>query len=217
MKRIVDLSLTLHHGMRGVEFAPKYTVDDKGWNATTLSLYSHSGTHMDAPVHYNVSREGIDSIPLEHCMGPAHIVDVTAIDSKGLLTPAHVQYLQTKIKKGDGLIFKTGWSAFIDTPQYREQAPGLSPELVEWCVLKGIRMLGIDTPSVSDVNNIPLLTRIHKILLAAGIIIVEGLANLDALEKEYVFFMAIPLKLKAMDGSPVRAFAIENDAVWRWT
>ena len=41
--------------------------------------------------------------------------------------------------------------------------------------------------------------------------------ELDALEKEYVFFMAIPLKLKAMDGSPVRAFAIENDAVWRWT
>jgi kynurenine formamidase len=70
--------------------------------------------------------------------------------------------------------------------------------------------LGVEPPSVADVENKEELTAVHQALLRAEIVIVEGLANLDALQQEEVTFIALPLKLQGGDGSPVRAIAIEN-------
>ena len=72
-------------------------------------------------------------------------------------------------------------------------------------------MLGVETPSIADVNNLPEVTLIHKILLGGGVNIVEGLTNLDALAPgEKVFFAALPLKIAGGDGCPCRAFAFEG-------
>ena len=71
-------------------------------------------------------------------------------------------------------------------------------------------MLGVETPAVADINNKEELVTVHQALLRAGIVIVEGLANLDALQQEEVTFVALPLKLEGGDGSPVRAVAIED-------
>jgi len=65
MKKIIDLTRTLRPGMHGVEFEQKYTVADKGWNARTLHLYSHCGTHADAPIHVETSNRTIDQIELD--------------------------------------------------------------------------------------------------------------------------------------------------------
>ena len=66
-------------------------------------------------------------------------------------------------------------------------------------------MLGVETPAPADVHNKEELTAVHHALLGAEIVIVEGLANLDALQQEEVTFIALPLKLAGVDGSPVRA------------
>lgn len=71
--------------------------------------------------------------------------------------------------------------------------------------------IGVEPPSVADVNALDELTRIHKILLQAGVTIVEGLTNLESLTQQRVFFVAAPLKLESGDGAPCRAFAIEDD------
>ena len=76
-----------------------------------------------------------------------------------------------------------------------------------------MRLLGVEPPSVADVNNIAECTAIHQLLLGAEIVIVEGLANLEALKQDLVLFCAAPLKIEAGDGSPCRAFAIEGDVV----
>ena len=60
--------------MRGVEFDPKYNYDEHGWNAQTYHLYSHCGTHLDAPNHYNVNEKSVVDWPLERLMGPAWVV-----------------------------------------------------------------------------------------------------------------------------------------------
>ena len=87
MSRIVDLTLTVDSNMRGVDFETKFTVADHGWNARVLHLYSHSGTHMDAPAHFGV--EGtIDLIPLQRCMGPAWVVDLSGVEPRALIYPA---------------------------------------------------------------------------------------------------------------------------------
>lgn len=65
MSRIVDLTMTLRAGQRGVEYEPKFTVAKDGWNARTVHLYSHAGKHMDAQVHFEAGPETIDEVPLE--------------------------------------------------------------------------------------------------------------------------------------------------------
>ena len=82
----------------------------------------------------------------------------------------------------------------------------ISPELARWFAKKKIVLLGLETPGVHPVE----WEKVHKILLKAEIVIVEGLAYLNKLKKDKVFFVTAPLKLKGRDGSPVRAFAIEG-------
>ena len=112
---------------------------------------------------------------------------------------------------GESLLLHTGWSRHVNNPQhYRDNFPRIADDLAHWCAEKEVNVLGVEPPSVADVNNKDELTRIHKILLGANITIVEGLANLEALTQERVFFVAAPLKIEGGDGCPCRAFAIEG-------
>jgi kynurenine formamidase len=211
MTRIVDLTLVLRHGMRGIEFETVRTVECDGWNARTLHLYSHAGTHMDAQTHFAAGPETIDQIPIERCLGPAWVVNLDGIEPKALITIAHLAEVTGKFRAGESLLLRTGWSRHVDdSPYYRDQLPRISEPLARWCVENKVRMLGVEPPSVADVNNKEELTRIHKTLLSGGVTIVEGLTNLDALHEPRVFFGALPLKIDRGDGGPCRAFALEG-------
>jgi kynurenine formamidase len=110
-------------------------------------------------------------------------------------------------------LLKTGWSRHVGNPQYyRDNFPRISEELARWCVERGVRVLGVEPPSVADVNNLAEVKLIHRILLGAQVVIVEGLTNLEALAHDRILFCAAPLKIAGGDGAPCRAFAIEDDA-----
>ena len=209
--KYIDATLTLDHGMRGVEFSTAKTMSDDGWNAKTLHLYSHCGTHMDAPVHFNVNESGIDNFPVDRFFSTCHIVDLEDIQPDTTLELKHLGETALKLKTGEGLIFKTGWSRFVDKPEYRNGLPGMSVELAEWCVERGVSTIGVEPPSVADVNNLSLLTKVHEILLGGNIVIVEGLCNLDKVSSKKVQMIALPLKIKAGDGAPCRVILIEDD------
>lgn len=214
MRRIVDLTLTLQPGMRGVEFESRYTVAQHGWNGQTLHLYSHCGTHMDAPWHFGVTpKQTIDQIPLDRCMGPAWLVDLPQTQPRELITVEHLGEIKTKAQSGDSLLLRTGWSRHVNDSIYRDELPRISGDLARWCVQRQIRMLGVEPPSVADVHNLDEVSFIHRILLSGDVIIVEGLANLEAITRDKVFFMALPLKIGDGDGSPVRALGIEDDGL----
>ncbi len=211
MTRFVDLTLTLKPGMRGVAFEPKYNVAEHGWNAQTLSLYSHCGTHMDAPLHFEAGDQTIDQISLDRCVGPAWVAKLDGIGPRSLINVEHLGDIEARFQPGDGVLLRTGWSKHIDNPtSYRDELPRISAELARWCVDRGVRILGVETPSVADVNNLDEVTLIHTILLGGDVIIVEGLTNLDALASDKVLFGALPLKIHRGDGSPCRAFAIDD-------
>lgn len=211
MSRIVDLTLMMRPGMRGVEFEVRSTIDGKGWNTSILHLYSHAGTHMDAPYHFVAQGETLDNLVLEKCVGPAQLIDLTFIEPRDLITVEHLAPYAEKIGAGSRLLLKTGWSARADTPEYRDLLPRVSLPLAEWLAERRIALLGVETPAVADVNSKEELTIVHQALLGAEIVIVEGLANLDALRQNEVTFIALPLRLEGGDGSPVRAIAIEDD------
>jgi kynurenine formamidase len=211
MSRIIDLTLTLKCGMRGVSFKPARVLEKDGWNASTLSLYSHCGTHMDAPIHFGVGRRTIDQLDVSQVIGPAWLVDVRPIEPRALIGVEHMNGVAEKIEAGDSILICTGWSEYAGQDQYRNELPRISTDLARWCVNMGVRMLGVEPPSVADVNNIEELTTVHKILFEGGVIVIEGLANLQSLTKPKVTFIALPLKIADGDGAPARAVAIEED------
>lgn len=211
MMQIVDLTLTLRSGMRGVEFEKLHTINEHGWNSRMLHLYSHCGTHMDAPTHFDADDLTIDRIPLERCVVPAWVIDLPAIKPNELISISHLGSRADRVVPHEGLLLRTGWSNHIDRPDfYRDAMPRISRKLAEWLIERRIRLLGVESPSVAAVNCLEEVTEIHRILLGNKVVIVEGLANLHALQQERVLFCALPLKIEGGDGSPCRAFAVEG-------
>ena len=210
MSRIVDLSLTLRPGMRGVEIEDQSTFSGKGWSTRLLHFYSHAGTHVDAPYHFLQDGKTLDKLMLDKCVGPAWVIDLTFLKPRDLITVEHLAQHAGRVTPGARLLLRTGWSAHADLADYRTHFPRVSLPLAEWLVERGIVLLGVETPAVAAIDDREELISVHRTLLRAEIVIVEGLANLNALRREQVTFTALPLKIEDGDGSPVRAIAIED-------
>ena len=212
MTTIVDLTLPLRDGMRGVGWTPHSSTQNEGYNTTDLHLYSHAGTHMDAPLHFLDGGRTIDHVDLEKCVGAALVIDLSHKQPNSQISAADLAPHADKITPGTRLLLRTDWDAHADADDYRTHMPRISAELARWLVEKGIYLLGVQTPSVASLRPEARdeLTEVHRTLLEAEIVIVEGLANLRELRSEIVHFTALPLKLDGVDGSPVRAIAIDG-------
>ena len=211
LPRLVDLTLPLTPGQRGVAVEPKNTCVPYGWNAATWHLYSHAGTHIDTQVHSAAGPETIDTNPLSLCLGPAAVANLSPLAPGTLLTVAHLGPVAHTFIDGESLLLRTDWYHHAPISAiYRDGLPRISDELAAWCVAPRVKILGVEPPSIAVVNNLPEVIRIHQLLLRGGVTIVEGLAHLDQLTQPRVFFHALPLKLTGGDGCPVRAFAYDS-------
>ncbi len=208
-RKIIDLSLPVNASMRGVAVKPAKSIEHDGWNATTLELYSHAGTHMDAPVHFVPSGSTLELQDLSVCYGVARVVNLAPAAARQLYTSHDIIQAIGDVYPGDRLLLRTDWHKRYGTSEYREHLPRISIELAEWLVEREVAMIGVEPPSVADVNNLDELTQVHQTLFSGGILIVEGLANLDKLTCDEVEFIALPLRIVGGDGCPVRAVAIE--------
>lgn len=211
MKRVIDLSLPIDPNMPGVQITTARRVEVDGWNATNLSLYSHSGTHMDAPVHF-LGSEGstLDKQDLQVCVGPATVINLAPASPRQWIGVDDLGELRNTIRPGMRLLFRTDWHQRFGTAAYRDELPRISVELARWLVDQQVSLIGVEPPSVADVNNLAEVTEVHHTLFRGNIVIVEGLAHLDQLQRTEVEFIALPLNVTGGDGSPVRAIAIES-------
>lgn len=205
-----DLTQTYDALVSGYSESPAKILEQDGWNAKWLRIYSHAGTHMDAPYHFGVNNQTIENFPLNVLMGEAHICRIEINDRQQLIHLADLGHLEMRIRSGDSLLIQTGWNQKIGQPSFRDDLPRISEELAKWCVSRKIKILGVEAPSVADVNNLDEVTRIHRILLGGGVVIVEGLKNLKLIKNDRVFLMALPLKIAQGDGAPARVIAFEE-------
>ena len=195
--------------MRGVALEDTKFKSVDGWNSKTLHLYSHAGTHMDAPFHFEVNNRTIDEFDVSRFVCDSWVIPIAAHAEQKIKLQDLGGYADL-INKGDGVILKTGWSAYVNESKYREELPGIHHSLADWFAGKGINMLAVEPPSIADVMDRAEVTKIHEILLGGDIIIVEGLTNLDAVSKQKVKLIALPLKIKKGDGAPARVIAMEK-------
>ena len=205
---ITDLTQSYSTTVSGFSAEVAKTMERDGWNASSLHIYSHAGTHMDAPVHFDVGNQTIDELPVDRFMGRAWVVDIKITRDQQLITEADFEASLNNIEAGDSVIVKTGWHQFRNEERYRKGLPRISESLAHWLVSKKINMLVVEPPSVADVNNLDEVKLIHQILFKGGIIIIEGIVNTGALTSDRVHLIALPIKIKRGDGAPARVIAI---------
>jgi arylformamidase len=173
--------------------------DGESANITKISCCVHVGTHIDAPVHYIEGGISIDSLPLEVLIGRAYVVDLThtsRIDTKTLD--------EAKIPpRTRRLLLKTMNSDFWDNDgrEFRQDYVGVDVSGAEWLVRKGIQLVGIDYLAIAAFDQ---SIESHRILLKAGIIILEGL-NLSEVRRGRYNLYCLPMKIIGSDGAPARA------------
>jgi arylformamidase len=175
------------------DITPKFHQEKPGnYRITDLHLSSHTGTHIDAPTHYLDSGESIDTVPFDSLIGKCRVIDVSRAGTRITKTD-----LTGKIEGTERILLKT---AFSGKNIFEEDYPCLSRDAAEFAASCRIRCIGIDSPSIESFN---CDGNIHRTLLSTGCLIIELLDLSDVGEGEYEM-VALPLRLKGLDGSPSR-------------
>jgi len=191
MSEVIDISVPVVRGMPqwpGDPLFASWRVCElaEGANVTAMSMCAHTGTHVDAPVHYFDGAAGVDEAPLEVLMGRAV---VTGLDGDW--------------QGAERVLFRTGNSAGRWwTEPFREDFEALTVGLARALVDGGVRLVGIDYLSVGRDNEEG--GEVHRMLLGAGVWLVEGLNLCDVTAGEYEL-ICLPLRLVGADGAPARA------------
>lgn len=162
-----------------------------------LNLHPHTGTHIDAPLHYVPGGETVDNMPFDATVGPARVVAVTgeAID--------HDVVAALDVQPGERLLFQTTNSARCWCGAcFRKRFVAVTPDGARALVERGVRTVGIDYLSIGPYGAEGDET--HRILLGAGVWVIEGL-NLSGVEPGVWELVCLPLKIDAGDGAPARA------------
>ncbi len=166
-----------------------------GIQITGIRMGSHSGTHIDAPLHYLPDGQSIDQIPPDLCMGPCLVLNTPKGPLSGDITA-------TPPEGTSRLILCSGWS-----PTYPDEYGYLTEEGARRVVERGISVIGTDAPSIESPEGDG---SVHRILLRAGVMIIE-LLRLDAIPEGVYMMVALPLLLKGIDGSPARVLLIDSE------
>ena len=135
-------------------------------NTRALHFYSHAGTHMDVPFHFEVNDRTIDEFDVTRFVSDSLVIPIDAHAGQKIKL-ADLGVYADLIDKGDGVILETGWSAYVNENKYREQLSGIYESLAHWFVGRGLNLIAVETPSMPDVMDMEQVTKIHEILLDA--------------------------------------------------
>lgn len=212
MSGIIDISLGIGNDLLTWPGDPGVTVErakllERGdpANVSELTMGSHTGTHVDPPVHFIDGADSIDRLDLEVFYGEAVVADLRQADEVGpkeleaLKLPGDVERLLCRTRNSEL------WTQ--PRPSFPDDYVAVSPDGARWIVDRGLKLIGVDFLSVEKTSGPD--HPVHKTLLGGGSIIVEGL-NLSAVEPGTYTLVCLPLKVMGGDGAPARAALIER-------
>jgi arylformamidase len=177
--------------------------DGASANVTHISACVHYATHVDAPVHFVEGASGVEAMGLDVLIGRARVI---AVPHAPTIEPHHLD--AANLAGVDRLLIKTDNSALWDDPthDFHERYTALSPDAARWIVAHGIRLIGVDYLSIEPFDLPEPI--VHRRILAAGIVAVEGL-DLRAVEPGDYQLICLPMKLVGADGAPARVVLTE--------
>jgi kynurenine formamidase len=216
--RIIDLTYTIAEDMPvypGTE-TPKLqitnTYEQNGFKETLLTMFSHTGTHMDAPAHLFADKMTLDHFHVQQFIGTAFVIDCTALSGGDIITMDYINKDRVQADKAEFLLFMTGWGKYWGTEQYFGDYPYIDKEVAQYIIRTHKKGVGLDTIGIDPVADVNLTT--HKNLFAKNeMVIIENLTHLEQIGTDIFTFFALPLKYENSDGAPVRAIAVLGDCV----
>lgn len=211
---LIDLTLTISQnqpsfpGSPKPHFIPWSKIKTDGYNLELLFLSSHTGTHLDAPFHFD--KKGFKI----HQIHPSRLISDTILikmrkGSNQLISKTDITNFEKKyeiIENDSTIIFVTGWQKNLRKKSFFTNNPGLSLSAAKYLISKNANLIGIDSPSIDRGSDRKF--SVHKILAKNNVLIVENLSNLEKISRIHFKLIVLPLKLKDATGSPVRAIAI---------
>jgi arylformamidase len=207
--RIRDISVELAMGTPEWPGDTPYTcgwtasiADGSSVNLSSLTTSPHVGTHADAPIHVQDGWPGAHELPLDAFYGPAVVIDVTSASGELSFADIEPAISQHRLER---LLLKTG--SGIAGGVFPESWPALSEQCARTLLGLGLRLLGVDAPSVDSRESKNLA--VHKMLFAGGAFLVENL-DLRRIQPGAYELIALPLKVMALDAAPLRAVLIER-------
>lgn len=212
ISKIIDLSIKISAQTPIYEGDPKPHLHSSaelltdGFNVSALHLGSHTGTHIDAPFHFIQDGETIDQVSLHKVMGRGIIFDVKGKEKASPITLNDVEATISQCREGDIALFYTGWTQYIDDPIYFEH-PYIDVAVIEELLKRSVKTIFIDALNIDPPHGQSFPA--HEMILGANGIIGENFTNFDQIDFKDPFIIALPLKLEGVDGSPVRAVAVE--------
>lgn len=208
--RIIDLSHTLasdmpvYPGTEPPALRPANTLERDGFAETSLAMYSHTGTHVDAPSHMLADAPSLDCLDVSHFVGEGCVVDATGC--AGTVGVERLRAAETLISGAAFVLVRTGWDRYWGEGRYFSGYPVLSSEAAGWLAARRLKGVGFDAISADPVGTTDFVNHLH--FFRAGLVIVENLRGLEALAGRRFLFSCLPLKFANADGSPVRAVAL---------
>lgn len=222
--KLIDLSLEIYDGLRSYTSHPpiaiaeestfensrhRYVAPCEGFESRMLKMSDHSGTHIDAPLHFMSNGESTSEMDLSQAYGKALLLDVS--DYKDPFQAVTREMLEEAEKRqgitvqpNDIVLTRTRKLAWGEGSFYEEHA--FAPCAGDWLLEKQVKCVGLDLANIDIHDN--MMREVHLKLLSVPVYIVENLVNLHQLpQNEHFTFMALPLKLKNATASPVRAVA----------
>jgi arylformamidase len=222
MGRLVDLSPAVPQGFMGppsTDVGVQFDVRVKPgyWQSAQATLSCHTGCHVESARHVFEDGEPIDAVALDRVIGPAVLLDLRPIDACALIESAALDTAEEalraageEIRPGDIVLLRTDWAErAIGTPRYFPESPGLSEPAAQWLAQRRPKCIGCDffeEPAARTPGWSPEDFVVHRTLLGAGMVLVEGLVNLGQLPPRCVFFAPF-YRFAGIDAAPARAFA----------
>jgi arylformamidase len=200
---LYDATLPIHQEMLTFPGDPRFSMETvfdrrKGdpFNLALMKVGTHLGTHVDPPAHYVAGGATVDEIPLEVMVGPGVILDMRGrpyVDGQALKESWTEDYRR--------VLLKTDNSPKLLKQDFDEDFVALTQDGAEFLVSKGVKLVGIDYLSIE--KYMTPRAPVHHILIAAGVLIVEGVHLLDAPAGPCQIY-CLPMKIKGGDGAPAR-------------
>jgi len=202
LTHMIDEKMPVFPGTEPPKIIQKNTIEKDGFAEKLLTMYSHTGTHIDAPAHMIEGGNSLCDFSAEKFIGRGVVIPLESEDLIGL---KYLKKFETQIKKASFILFYSGWDDFWGRKEYFNGFPSLSIEAARYLVEFDLKGIGIDAISIDAMENENF--DIHHILLKKDLVIIENLKNLkDLINKKFELYIT-PLKIKNLDGSPVRALA----------
>lgn len=179
---------------------------EDGFKETKLDIFSHVGTHIDAPAHLFADGVSLDAMPAAQFVGKALVVDCRDVPLGGAIGMAQLAPYGDLVAKADFLLFCTGFDEKWGSDAYFGAFPCLDDEVLDLVIKGRYKGIGSDTMSMDPMSDVA-LPRHKKLLGSRDIINIENLKNLALCGDALFDFACLPLKFTNADGAPARAVA----------